>query len=74
MYVIAGAAILLLLFFDAIREVNKYTNADVSMERMHNANADAVINMRLFRAQRNLYISGFALFLWLYVVQFSSSY
>jgi B-cell receptor-associated protein 31 len=51
---------------DAIREVRKYHTADLSMEvTMHTANSDAVIHMRLFRAQRNLYISGFALFLWL---------
>ncbi len=51
---------------DAIREVRKYSVADTMMEgSLHTANADAVIHMRLFRAQRNLYISGFALFLWL---------
>jgi len=64
----AGVGILLLLFFDAIREVRKYSMADSAMEgTMHTANADAVIHMRLFRAQRNIYISGFALFLWLIV-------
>uniref|UniRef100_A0A914W967 UBC core domain-containing protein n=1 Tax=Plectus sambesii TaxID=2011161 RepID=A0A914W967_9BILA len=62
----AGVGVLLLLFFDAIREVRKYSGADSIMESsLHTANADAIIHMRLFRAQRNLYISGFALFLWL---------
>lgn len=57
-------AILALLFFDAVREVNKYSHAlddvDYSVP-----NAEALVNMRLFRAQRNLYISGFAFFLWM---------
>jgi len=57
-----------LLFFDAIREVSKYGMADSTMEaQFHTANADAVIHMRLFRAQRNLYISGFALYLCLVI-------
>jgi len=64
----AFAGILLLLFMDAIREVTKYGSADMAMEQqLHSANADAVIHMRLFRGQRNLYISGFALFLWLVI-------
>lgn len=49
---------------DAIREVRKYSDVDAIQDGMvHTANSDAVIHMRLFRAQRNLYISGFALFL-----------
>ena len=63
----AGAGVLLLFFVDGIREVRKYAGVESSVEAtLHaGANADAVIHMRLFRAQRNLYISGFALFLWL---------
>lgn len=61
-YVAGG--ILTLLFVDAIREVRKYSSAGDEMESVfHTANSDAVIHMKLFRAQRNLYISGFALFL-----------
>ncbi|KHJ45184.1 ubiquitin--protein ligase [Trichuris suis] len=57
--------ILMLLFLDGIREVRKYSEADKSMDiQYHTAQADAIVHMRLFRAQRNLYISGFALFLW----------
>jgi len=56
-------AVLLLLFFDATREVRKYMDVDLSETRSRIADADAVIHMRLFRAQRNLYISGFALLL-----------
>ncbi|CDW59563.1 Bap31 domain containing protein [Trichuris trichiura] len=51
---------------DGVREVRKYSEADKSMDsQFHTAQADAIVHMRLFRAQRNLYISGFALFLWL---------
>jgi len=68
-YVYAAAGILGLLFLDAIREVRKYSDANVneSSAFVHLAQADAVLHMRLFRAQRNLYISGFALFLWLVI-------
>jgi len=68
-YVYAAAGILGLLFLDAIREVRKYSEANVndSSAFAHLAQADAVLHMRLFRAQRNLYISGFALFLWLVI-------
>ncbi|KFD55254.1 hypothetical protein M514_03895 [Trichuris suis] len=53
------------LRIDGIREVRKYSEADKSMDiQYHTAQADAIVHMRLFRAQRNLYISGFALFLW----------
>lgn len=56
----------ILIILDAIREVRKYSGAESVVDiGLHTANADAIIHMRLFRAQRNLYISGFALFLWL---------
>ena len=64
-WVIVG--ILLLLFSDAMREMHKYSATSVLDLSTHTADADALIHMRLFRAQRNLYISGFALFLWLVV-------
>jgi len=61
-------AILIMFFLDAIREMQKYGDLD------HNNNAavshlDAQMqqHMRLFRAQRNFYISGFALFLCLVI-------
>lgn len=56
----------MLPILDAIREVKKYGNADLSIEdKFATPNADTMIHMRLFRAQRNLYIAGFALFLYL---------
>jgi len=65
-YFYSFGGILVLLFFDAIREVKKYGTADLSLEdKFATPNADTMIHMRLFRAQRNLYIAGFALFLYL---------
>ncbi|KAI3409839.1 hypothetical protein GPALN_006214 [Globodera pallida] len=56
--------VLILLFIDATREVRKYSHVDASKELTGRvAEADAVIHMRLFRAQRNLYLSGFSLLL-----------
>ena len=68
-YSIAAALILFVLFADAVREVGKYSSVDAVMDgtARHAADADAVIHMRLFRAQRNLYISGFALLLFLVI-------
>lgn len=54
-------AILVLFLLDAIREMRKYSNFE-SGEHQH-LDAEMQGNMRLFRAQRNFYISGFALFL-----------
>jgi len=67
-YSYAVVAVLLLLFFDATREVRKYSDVNVNMEGHGRlAEADSLIHMRLFRAQRNLYISGFALLLFLVI-------
>ncbi|XP_061178804.1 B-cell receptor-associated protein 31-like [Saccostrea echinata] len=57
-------AILLLLFVDSIREVHKYTEPTETVDLKHNPDSVNVGLMKLFRAQRNFYISGFALFLW----------
>ncbi|NWJ06687.1 BAP29 protein, partial [Crypturellus undulatus] len=58
--------LLIVLFFDAVREVKKYSAVYVS-EKAVNVNTSAFdhIQMKLFRSQRNLYLSGFSLFLWL---------
>ncbi|XP_030404462.1 B-cell receptor-associated protein 29 [Gopherus flavomarginatus] len=58
--------LLIVLFLDAIREVKKYSTAH-GTEKAANINPNAYdhIQMKLFRSQRNLYISGFSLFLWL---------
>ena len=66
-YSYAVILVLMLLFFDATREVRKYNEVDLNLDNRRVADADAVIHMRLFRAQRNLYISGFALLLFLVI-------
>lgn len=57
--------ILIVLFLDAVREVRKYSGAEPSKEAKMTPNMVDHLHMKLFRAQRNLYISGFSLFLWL---------
>ncbi|XP_058047737.1 tRNA-dihydrouridine(20a/20b) synthase [NAD(P)+]-like isoform X3 [Ahaetulla prasina] len=58
--------ILIVLFLDAVREVRKYSTVQLNEDSPHSShNAIDHIHMKLFRSQRNLYISGFSLFLWL---------
>lgn len=57
-------AILLLLFFESVREVRKYSEPMEAEDLKHHPEAETLYHMKLFRAQRNLYIAGFALFLW----------
>lgn len=56
--------ILVLLFLDSVREVSKYTDAKDDLD-IAIPNAEAIINMKLFRAQRNFYVAGFAFFLFI---------
>ncbi|MED6258092.1 hypothetical protein ATANTOWER_002837 [Ataeniobius toweri] len=56
---------LVVLFFDAIREVQKYSGPEPMQDAQTNPNLYDHVHMKLFRAQRNLYICGFSLFLWL---------
>jgi len=53
--------LLLLLFLDAIREMRKYSSEEYDL--LENPKAEMQAHMKLFRAQRNFYISGFALLL-----------
>lgn len=62
---LAMIIILIVLFLDALREVRKYSNSDQSKDAKLHPNMFDHMHMKLFRAQRNLYISGFSLFLWL---------
>lgn len=57
--------VLIVLFIDAMREVQKYSSPVSEWEAQVNPNLSDHLHMKLFRAQRNLYISGFSLFLWL---------
>jgi len=59
-------AILMVMFMDALREMFKYSGDNrASAAHDHGAHLDVEMqqHMRLFRAQRNFYISGFALML-----------
>jgi len=56
--------VLVILFADAIREVQKYSKPEFSkVNLMDNLNTKDHVMMNMFRAQRNLYIAGFTLFL-----------
>uniref|UniRef100_A0A0B7B8G7 Endoplasmic reticulum transmembrane protein n=1 Tax=Arion vulgaris TaxID=1028688 RepID=A0A0B7B8G7_9EUPU len=57
-------AILVLLFLESIRETWKYSEPMESEDLRRYPEAETVYHMKLFRAQRNMYIAGFALFLW----------
>nr|XP_020455814.1 B-cell receptor-associated protein 29 [Monopterus albus]XP_020455815.1 B-cell receptor-associated protein 29 [Monopterus albus] len=57
--------ILIVLFLDAVREVRKYSVNEFGTDAKLQPNMFDHLHMKLFRAQRNLYISGFAVFLWL---------
>ncbi|KAM4590315.1 tRNA-dihydrouridine(20a/20b) synthase [NAD(P)+]-like [Fundulus diaphanus] len=57
--------VLVVLFLDAVREVRKYSNKEIGTDAKVQPNMFDHLHMKLFRAQRNLYISGFAVFLWL---------
>lgn len=58
--------VLCLFLLDAIREIRKYSN-EPGTDSHQQLNMELQGNMRLFRAQRNFYISGFALFLCLVI-------
>lgn len=64
-YFLVLLAVLVLFLLDAIREMKKYSSLDHSTDGHGHLHLDAEMqgNMRLFRAQRNFYISGFSLFL-----------
>lgn len=55
---------------DAVREVDKYSRPESLHDAKANPSVYDHVHMKLFRAQRNLYISGFSLFLWLWVYSF----
>ncbi|VDI43112.1 B-cell receptor-associated protein 31-like isoform X2 [Mytilus galloprovincialis] len=57
-------AILSLVFLESIREMRKYNNALEEVDLKNNRESELAAQVKLFRAQRNFYISGFALFMW----------
>ncbi|XP_044269465.1 B-cell receptor-associated protein 31 isoform X2 [Tribolium madens] len=62
MYFMILLAVLVLFLLDAIREMRKYSQTENEEQHSH-LDREMQGSMRLFRAQRNFYISGFALFL-----------
>lgn len=56
---------ILIIYLDSIRELRKYSGVEV--KDLSTPHAEAHTHMKQFRSQRNFYIAGFALFLWLYV-------
>lgn len=63
--------ILVLFLLDSIREMRKYSNPELNDAHQH-LDHEMQSNMRLFRAQRNFYISGIALFLSFVIKRFIS--
>uniref|UniRef100_A0A1A9W7N9 Endoplasmic reticulum transmembrane protein n=1 Tax=Glossina brevipalpis TaxID=37001 RepID=A0A1A9W7N9_9MUSC len=61
LYFVLIMGVLILFLLEAIREMRKYSNQEHSSD-IH-LNTEMQHSMRLFRAQRNFYISGFAIFL-----------
>lgn len=47
--------------------MRKYSGKEFGADAKLQPNMYDHLHMKLFRAQRNLYISGFAVFLWLWV-------
>ena len=62
-YFSAFFVILLLLFLDSLRQMHKYSNARDQEQDHGHLDAELQQSMKMFRAQRNCYIAGFALFL-----------
>jgi len=67
LYFTVMIAVLVLFFLDSIREMMKYSHLrEHEVEHAH-LDAEMQHSMKMFRAQRNFYIAGFALFLWLVI-------
>lgn len=64
-YFVLLLGVLVLFLLEAIREMRKYSHSDPASE-IH-LNVEMQHSMRLFRAQRNFYISGFSIFLTLVI-------
>lgn len=61
-YFVAFIAILFLFFIESVREFHKYSGKMSNPDRLYSGSAAFYEDqMRLFRGQRNFYISGFAM-------------
>jgi len=54
---------MLILFIESMHKVYKFSNIKFDINLTNNPQAEVQAHMKLFRAQRNLYITGFALFM-----------
>jgi len=60
----AFVLLMFVLFIDSAYQTQKYSRIDVShVDLRNNPQAEVQAHMKLFRAQRNLYITGFSLFM-----------
>ncbi|GMS95381.1 hypothetical protein PENTCL1PPCAC_17556 [Pristionchus entomophagus] len=59
--------LLFMLFIDAVRSTRKYSAINNEMSGTGTAAADAVVHAHLFHAERNEYITGFSLLLFLVI-------
>jgi len=57
----------IVLLSDGVRDVYRYSSPVTADEIRNNPTAETMLHLKLFRAQRNFYIAGFALFLCLLV-------
>jgi len=59
----AFVLLMLILFAESIHSTYKFSNIKFDLNLQNNPQAEIQAHMKLFRAQRNLYITGFALFM-----------
>lgn len=59
----AFVLLMLVLFAESIHSTYKFSNVKFDMSLRNNPQAEIQAHMKLFRAQRNLYITGFSLFM-----------
>lgn len=59
----AFVLLMFVLFVDSVHKTWKYSDIDMALDLRNNPQAEVQAHMKLFRAQRNLYITGFSLFM-----------
>lgn len=59
----AFVLLMLVLFAESIHSTYKFSNVEFNLDLRNNPQAEIQAHMKLFRAQRNLYITGFSLFM-----------
>lgn len=59
----AFVLLMLILFAESIHSTYRFSNVKFNVDLRNNPQAEVQAHMKLFRAQRNLYITGFSLFM-----------